>query len=381
MGSKWEIVDLDSFIVKARQVHGDRFDYSKTVYTKCINKVLIRCIKHDYIFEQAPNTHIYTKECCPICVKEAKRVKFKKPLSYYLDKASLTHNGKYDYSLIEEVTNCKDKVSIICPTHGLFYQTLAEHSDGAGCVKCIRESNGIKSRSSVESFLSKARAIHGDKYDYSNIEYKGSKSYLNIICPDHGQFVQRVDHHLTTSGCPRCGDVLKRDCFSSTRDEFIGKSVDIHGNKYDYSLVDYFNSQTKVTIVCPVHGEFRQVPNSHLSGNGCSSCGKYGYQPQNSGSFYILRITEDVIKFGITCNMPRRLREIKRSTVFDVDIIHCFDFDDGSIALRVEQDIRNDPSIVRNVVNKADMKEGMSETTYLSNISKILEYVAKHTPA
>ena len=119
-------------------------------------------------------------------------------------------------------------------------------------------------------FIEKAREIHGDKYDYSKIEYKGAHTKICIICPKHGEFWQTPTNHTHKTkphGCPKCKGGIKSSC-----EEFIEKAKKIHGNKYDYSKVEYINNHTKVCIICPKHGEFWQIPNSHLSGKGCKFC-------------------------------------------------------------------------------------------------------------
>ena len=119
----------------------------------------------------------------------------------------------------------------------------------------------------TEEFIKRAKEIHGDKYDYSKVEYKGNHAKVCIICPEHGEFWQRACSHLRGIGCAKCGGVGK-----SNTDEFIEKAKEIHGDKYDYSKVEYINNQTKVCIICPEHGEFWQTPNCHLKGKGCIKC-------------------------------------------------------------------------------------------------------------
>lgn len=115
-------------------------------------------------------------------------------------------------------------------------------------------------------FINRAKVIHGDKYDYSLTIYTKAKSKVKIICPVHGVFVQTPNNHVLGGyGCNQCSYL------SSTQD-FIEKSVKIHGNKYDYSKVEYKNNKTHVIIVCHKHGEFIQEPRSHLSGCGCPIC-------------------------------------------------------------------------------------------------------------
>lgn len=122
-------------------------------------------------------------------------------------------------------------------------------------------------RLTTEEFIEKAKKVHGDKYDYSKVDYEDNRANVCIICLKHGEFYQKPYKHLMGRGCPKCGGSAK----SSTK-EFIEKAKKIHGNKYDYSKVDYKDNNTKVTIICPEHGEFEQKPGNHLMGKGCAQC-------------------------------------------------------------------------------------------------------------
>lgn len=119
-----------------------------------------------------------------------------------------------------------------------------------------------------EKFIERAREVHGDKYDYSKVNYVGAETKVCIICPKHGEFWQTPHRHLRGDRCPMCS---KRARLNT--EEFIRRAKEIHGNKYDYSKVEYVNNNTKVCIICPEHGEFWQTPISHFAGNGCPSCG------------------------------------------------------------------------------------------------------------
>ena len=118
-------------------------------------------------------------------------------------------------------------------------------------------------------FISKAIGVHGDRYDYSLVKYENSKSKVDIICKNHGIFTQRCSNHLSNVGCPKCASVYKK----STK-EIILKFVEIYGNRYDYSLVKYENSKSKVDIICKIHGVFSKRASCHLSGSGCSKCSR-----------------------------------------------------------------------------------------------------------
>ena len=125
----------------------------------------------------------------------------------------------------------------------------------------------------TEEFIKKAREVHGDKYDYSKVEYVGSATEITIICPKHGEFQQKPRIHLQGKGCIKCGRERTAQFHSKSLEQFIQGAKKVHGSKYDYSKVEFVNYQTRVTIICPVHGEFSQSPTSHLQGSGCPKCG------------------------------------------------------------------------------------------------------------
>jgi len=122
---------------------------------------------------------------------------------------------------------------------------------------------------STEDFITKCNVIHNNKYDYSSVEFINSKFKVKIICPIHGEFYQTPNTHIMGAGCPLCNKSNKL-----TATEFIKRSKHIHNNKFDYSLVEYVNCSTKVKIICPEHGSFEQTPIDHMGGSGCRKCSK-----------------------------------------------------------------------------------------------------------
>ena len=128
-------------------------------------------------------------------------------------------------------------------------------------------------KQTLEQFVEKAKEIHGDKYDYSKVEYINTDTKVCIICPEHGEFWQTPHMHLKKQGCPKCYGNIRK-----TTKEFVSKAKEIHGEKYDYSKTHYINAFTKVIITCPEHGEFEQIARVHLYGHGCPKCvGKKKY--------------------------------------------------------------------------------------------------------
>jgi len=189
-------------------------------------------------------------------------------LKQFIEYAQKVHGDKYVYDRVE-YTNNRTKVIIICKEHGEFTQRPKDHLYGRGCKNC-----SIERRKSVktQTFIKNATEKHGNTYRYFNVEFINYKAFVKIICPIHGEFEQRPDSHLLGKGCRKCKYEDLAQKFRCSNDEFIKKAEDVHNNHYDYSKVKYVNNKTPVTIICPVHGEFEQRPNDHLSGKGCGNC-------------------------------------------------------------------------------------------------------------
>lgn len=181
----------------------------------------------------------------------------------FLHEARRVHGTRYDYS--EAVfKSMSGKVRIICPDHGPFEQAPRNHLAGSKCLHCAG-----KAKLTTEQFIANARAVHGDKYDYSATVYKSRNEKVTIICPEHGPFQAKPSNHVNNqSGCPACAGVQRTD-----RDSFIERARAVHGDKYDYSLVDYKGVDGKVQIICPDHGPFWQAAYDHTKGHGCKECG------------------------------------------------------------------------------------------------------------
>lgn len=186
----------------------------------------------------------------------------------FIEKACKVHGKRYDYSKVNYV-NSKTKICIICSEHGEFWQNPHNHiSNKAGCPKCSKYHN----RYDITSFIETAKEKHGDKYDYSKVEYKDTLIKVCIICLEHGEFWQTPAKHMMGQGCPQCSHVIAGNKNKKTTEQFIKEANLIHNNKYDYSKVEYIKANQKVTIICPNHGEFKQTPHHHLNYHGCPMC-------------------------------------------------------------------------------------------------------------
>ena len=193
----------------------------------------------------------------------------------FIEEARRIHGDKYDYSKVEYI-NSKTKICIIChkidqitgEEHGEFWQKPSDHLQGQGCPKCYGNM-----RLTTERFIKLAKLIHGDKYDYSKVVYKNNRTKVCIIFPEHGEFWIIPDSHLRGRGCKKCGINRRNEKNRMDISEFKRREREVHGDKYDLSKVKYINTETKVCIICPEHGEFWQTPHHHLNGHGCPYCG------------------------------------------------------------------------------------------------------------
>lgn len=221
---------------------------------------------------------------------------------------------------IEDLKNTTTKIKLICPEHGEFEQTPKSLFNGTGCTKCSG-----KFHYTTKSFIEIAKQI-SPEYDYSLVNYKNGKEKIKLICPKHGEFEIRGDKILRGGKCEKCSssyslteeealikakqispeydygitnfknknikiicpvhgivDIKKlsllngKKCYKCSHnvystEQFIEKAKQLHGNKYDYSLVEYINNRTRVKIICPEHGIFETTPQIHLKGNKCPTC-------------------------------------------------------------------------------------------------------------
>lgn len=190
----------------------------------------------------------------------------------FIQKAILIHSNKYSYSKVI-YKGSKDKICITCPVHGDFYQSPNVHLSGHGCPKCrsINMSNLLKSN--LEEFIEKAILKHGNKYNYSKFIYVNNWSKGLITCPDHGDFEQIPNSHLSGHGCPKCKIENSINVLKSNKQEFTKKAKKVHGDKYNYDKVKYKSANERILITCHKHGDFEQTPGCHLFGQGCPKCG------------------------------------------------------------------------------------------------------------
>ena len=125
----------------------------------------------------------------------------------------------------------------------------------------------------LENFIVRANKKHNNKYNYSKVSFQRINNKVCIICPKHGDFLQKANNHLVGNGCPKCGSITVHNKRKFDKGIFLEMAKLTHGNDYDYSKAEYYNTDIKVCIICPIHGEFWQTPYKHIyRKNGCPKC-------------------------------------------------------------------------------------------------------------
>jgi very-short-patch-repair endonuclease len=237
--------DTNRFIFESKKMHGDEYDYSKTVFKNMNTKVIL--LKNGIEYLQNPSKHLMGRK--------PERVRILRSNTDFIDDARSIWGYKYDYSLVDYKGS---HIEVLIKYDDVIYrQKPVLHLLGYNCERDI-----IKNQ---EDFLRKCYDKHGDKYDYSLVEYTGSQNKVKIIF-EGKIYEQKAGAHIHSSG------LVEKVILKKTTKQFIKESNEIHNFRYDYSKVNYVNNQTKVIITCSIHGDFEQVSSSHLSGAGCPHC-------------------------------------------------------------------------------------------------------------
>ena len=265
--------DNDTFVKELKEIFGDKFYYSKVNYINSKKNVILICKKHNKEFKMIPNRLLISKICCPDCVIDNKKICNSKPLDKFIEEANEKHNNKFldGYSKVKYV-NTKTNIIIICPEHGEFFMTPHQHLlSPTGCTTCSG-----KYKKNREEFIEEAIKIHGDRYEYSKVEYINSHTNVIIFCKKHNkEFIQTPSLHLMGGKCKTCADEDGSEKRRYTKDEFIHKAKEQNPkNLDDYSLINFINCSTPIIIKCIIHGLYEILPYSHMNGHRCSKCGK-----------------------------------------------------------------------------------------------------------
>jgi hypothetical protein len=264
---------IDEIINDFIKVHGNKYNYNNFIYVNYHTKGIIQCKEHGN-FEQNPSNHIQGKGCRKCSTKSTHDLQ-KKTTSDFINDANIIHIGLYDYSKVEYTSN-KYNVTIVCKIHGDFQQIPSNHLKGYGCPKCGKLSMAIQQTKSTNEFIDEAKKVHGETYDYLNVNYINAKTKIKIICKTHGEFEQEPNSHLQGNGCFQCGLLLGSSKRLKTKKDFVNEANKIHNFKYNYENTKYKGCHDNIEYICNIHGIILQNAQNHLSGRGCHKCAGRG---------------------------------------------------------------------------------------------------------
>ena len=281
---KWT---TNKFITKAKEVHGDKYDYSKVRLNKWNDEICIICPIHGEFWQSAT---IHKKCGCPKCGIKMLGKSNKITFEDFINRAKSVHGEKYQYKK-ETYKGYKKKMCIVCPKHGEFWQTPISHFYGSNCPKCGIETKSLKNSLSTDIFISRAKQIHGNKYDYSKVKYINLTEKVCIICPKHGEFWQQPQIHLQKKGCPKCrSSKLELEIINLLEENNIKYEYQykpkflINYNRlysYDFYLQDY-----NIIIECQGEQHFKPIDFS-------------GHNTEMAKQMYKKTLQRDKIKYNL----------------------------------------------------------------------------------
>lgn len=260
--------------IKAKLVHGDKYEYDEVEYVNSNTPIKIYCRTCNDSFMQKPINHT-TGSGCPICGKAKANQSRKNTTEWFIEESKKIWGDKFNYSKTS-YNGRHNLLTLICKKHGEFECLAGNHLRGADCYLCSKETLSKKMFDNIDIFKTKAFSVHGDDYDYSLSIYKSSKEKLEIYCRKcRESFWQSPNLHLQGNGCPKCHDKATGDRCRLTKEEFISRCVDVFGpGKFDYTNSIYKSNTEKLKILCNECGEyFWKSPGNHLfHKQGCPNC-------------------------------------------------------------------------------------------------------------
>jgi hypothetical protein len=329
--TKSKKLTTEEWILKASKKHNNFYDYSLSVYVNNNTKIKIVCPLHGE-FKQAPNAHSDRGDGCPKCGLESRAKINRTTKEDFIQRSNEIHNFKFDYSLVHDFKRLEEYLTIICPIHGKYTQNGHSHIRGSDCEKCSYEKRGVDYSISKEDMLKRFQEFNNNLiYDLS--DYNNTNSVISYFCEIHGNIKQRAQKHLRGKQCSKCAKKVSWN--TGNTEKFIEKAREVHGDKYDYSKVNYKNNRIKVEILCEYHGSFFQRPNNHVDSNGgCPICAKImsSYRKDLTENeietskeikclLYVMEFSNDTEKFwilGISSNYKKRKKDLLKQSGYEI---------------------------------------------------------------
>lgn len=276
---------ITTFVDAAAAVHDVKYDYSEVVYVNNSTLVKIMCRSCGGSFQMRPSHHLVGSGCPACWVNSITRT-----TEAFVERALASHGDAFDYSRCSYV-NSQTKITIGCKSCGLWFQQIPNnHVRGVGCPNCSRRRGDHKRlAASAATFIERARLVHGDKYDYSNVVYKGNAASVSILCLScKGVFEQSPGNHLAKKGCTNCATQRRARSRTKSKEMFVREAEAVYGlDVFDYSSTDYVKAHSPVFILClKCYKPFSRTPASHLQGHACPYC-SYGKSVSSSETTWL----------------------------------------------------------------------------------------------
>jgi Zn finger protein HypA/HybF involved in hydrogenase expression len=258
------------FIQRAIEKHGDVYKYDKSVFVSYGTNIEIWCRKCSKFFTQLPGNHL--KGCgCPGCAFDAcYERKRQKAWRGFLQQAEKSFGNKFSYHLAQYIDS-RAKIDIVCNAcSSIFQKPIHGHLNSGKCPTCDGTCNTGWQKKTTQDFIQQAKEIHGDKYGYDLVIYTTGDQKVLIKCNTCAHiWPQKADNHLQGCGCPKCAEFERR----LSKEEFIKRSKEKHGELFDYSYGEYLSTDKKFKLYCNKGQHFTfQTPHSHLQGHKCLEC-------------------------------------------------------------------------------------------------------------
>lgn len=273
---------FDVFLKQASATHSDRgYQYDSSSYAGARTKMRITCPHHGD-FWQAPEVHLRPsgcKRCSASSQNAARRI----TATTFLTRVATKFAGRISIRM-DTWLGLYAPIEAECVLHGAFSTTShALLYTKNGCPACARIEIGRANRLSHDEVITKLRQVFGDQYALSQVDVTRTSDRIQLECKTHGPFALTAHRAFQGNGCPKCARTASnphrlarlRERVASAHEHrwirFLDQAQKTHGNRYDYSRIEFRTQRNPVTIICPVHGEFQQVPATHIR-SGCRKC-------------------------------------------------------------------------------------------------------------
>ncbi len=351
--------DKGKFIEKVEYHHNGKYTYHDLSDLRTGAKIKVSCNACHRDFLQTVHEHAILGRGCQVCANRMLgKERISRKAKEFAKRSCKIHADMYDYSEAVYV-GWQVPVKIICKRcGGAFMQVPNTHLSGGGCLNCNYKSGMDTRRLGIDRYRDRVAEVHGNSITVvEDSTYMNNHNYVGHSCEIcKNVFRAWPANILSGRGCPQCAWKKRAEGRRLTHAEFVSASREVHGDRYDYSIDEYFASNQPLNILCNRCCEvFSQTPGSHRNGSGCPRCAESGFRSDKPAILYYLSLPlQGLYKIGIT-NRTVAQRYPGQSSIYT--ILAEWNFLKGGDARKIEQDIiasnadqlYDGPSVLRRV--------------------------------